>query len=167
MPLFRRPRFTPARDGTFKVRLDPTERALLAGLPDQMEGILASGQDDGAAVRLFPPAYTDRDDLGAEYRRLMRDELVRRRIEAVQTVRDTAGADSLTAEQLDAWMRVLNDARLVLGTILDISEEDDGRDIDAGADDATQRVLYYVLSGIVADAVDALSGALPRTPGEG
>ncbi len=166
MPVFRRPRFTPGRDGRFKVRLDATERALLSGLPDQLEGLLSSGTADGVAIRLFPTAYPDRDDLDAEYRRLMREELVRRRIEALQVVRDTTAADTLTVEQLDAWMRVLNDARLVLGTMLDVSEDQDVLDVDPDAEDATQRVLYYVLSAIVADAVDALSGALPRTPGE-
>ena len=30
----------------------------------------------------------------------------------------------MTGEQLSAWMGILNDFRLVLGTMLDVSEED-------------------------------------------
>ena len=32
--------------------------------------------------------------------------------------------DELTEDELLAWLRSLNDVRLVLGTILDVSEED-------------------------------------------
>jgi hypothetical protein len=112
-------------------------------------------------VRLFPPAYLEEAELDAEYHRLMRDELVRRRLDAVATLRDTVDGDHLTAEQLHAWARVLNDVRLVLGTLLDVSEDTDVLAVAPEADDATQRVVYVVLSSIVDDAVEALSAGLP------
>jgi hypothetical protein len=157
MRFFAKPHFARNRDGTYSLRLDESERALLASLPDQLEALLQSPDPGLAGTRLFPPAYTDDEELDVEYQRLMRDELIRRRVEALGTLRDTAGADSLTADQLDAWARVVNDARLVLGTLLDVSEDEDPLDTDPDAADAHQRVVYVVLSGLVADAIDALS----------
>jgi hypothetical protein len=157
------PHFTRTRAGDYKLRLDPAERALLSNLPDQLEALLSSPSPEleDAAVRLFPPAYVGDQERDAEYQRLMRSELVRRRIEAVAMVRETLDAPRLTAEQLDAWLRVLNDVRLVLGTVLDVSEDEDPTDIDPEAEDAPQRVAYVMLSALVSDAVDALTGALP------
>jgi hypothetical protein len=164
--IFARSRFVPTRGGEFKLRLDDDERALLATLPDQMEALLTtggpgSGEAGLGMVRLFPPAYLEEEQLDAEYHRLMRDELVRRRLDAVATLRDTIGADHLTAEQLHTWARVLNDVRLVLGTLLDVSEDTDVLAVDPESDDATQRVVYVVLSSIVDEAVEALSAGLP------
>jgi len=166
MGMFTRSHFTPTRSGDYRLRLDDDERQLLRTLPDQLEGLLAQdGADAGAAgfgmVRLFPPAYLDERELDAEYHRLMRSELIQRRVEALGVVRETIDAERLTDEQLNAWMRVLNDVRLVLGTVLDVSEDTDPLDADPEDDDYGQRVVYVVLSGLVAEAVDALAGNLP------
>lgn len=166
MPFLLRPHFVRTRSGDYKLRLDPDERTLLATLPDQLQALLETGGPGAGAaglgmVRLFPPAYLEEHELDAEYHRLMREELVHRRLEAVAVLRETIDADRLTAEQLDAWVRVLNDVRLVLGTLLDVSEDQDPLDVDPEAEDAPQRLAYVVLSNLVADAVDALSGSLP------
>ena len=154
-------RFSRKRDGTFKVSVGEDERALLAALPDQLEAMLKAPGPE--AQRLFPPAYAANeafDEFEEEYQRLMRDELVRRRVERLETMRDSIDATVLTADQLDAWVRALNDARLVLGTLLDVSEEQDPLDVEPDAPDTHQRVVYVVLSSIVSDAVDALSGSV-------
>jgi len=166
MGFFARPHFVRTRAGDYKLRLSEDERALLRSLPDQLQTLLeAGGPDSGVEgigmVRLFPPAYLEDRDRDEEFHRLMREELVNRRLEALGVLRDTIGGDRLTEEQLGAWMRVLNDVRLVLGTLLDVSEDRDPLDVDPEAPDVPQRVAYVVLSELVADAVDALSGALP------
>ncbi len=123
MGLFnRRRRFTRAAGGGYTVYLGDDERALLSALPDQLEALVRGGPSD-ATTRLFPPAYATDAEQEAEYRRLMGDELVRRRIEAAAVLRDTVGRDRLTEEELHAWVGVLNDLRLVLGTLLDVSED--------------------------------------------
>ncbi|MHB8467118.1 MAG: DUF2017 family protein [Acidimicrobiales bacterium] len=158
MPFFAKRHFVRNRDGTYKLRLDPEERALLATLPGQLEALLQAADPGVAGTRLFPPAYPSDAQRDAEYQRLMRDELVRRRLSTLAIVRDTVATDQLTADELDAWARAINDARLVLGTLLDVSEDEDPMDVDPDAPDAHQRVAYVVLSGLVADAVDALAG---------
>jgi hypothetical protein len=166
MGFLRRTHFVRTGSGDYKLRLSKEERDMLASLPDQLEALLVAGGPDSGAeglgmVRLFPPAYLDDRSLDEEYHRLMRDELVRRRLESLSVVRETVRAERLDDAQLNAWMRVLNDARLILGTVLDVSEDSDVLDVDPESPDLPQRVLYLLLTGLVDEAVSALAGGLP------
>ena len=160
MGLFTKRRFTRTSDGSYTVRLRDDERALLAALPDQLEALVIA-EPSAATTRLFPPAYADDAEGEAEYRRLMGDELIKHRLDAVATLRDTVDRTRLTGEELSAWVGVLNDVRLVLGTVLDVTEDRDVLDVDPHAEDAAQRVIYVVLSSIVEEGVLALSSGLP------
>jgi len=136
------------------VDLTPDERAVLRALPAQMTELLAA-RDDPALRRLFPPAYAAEGDraLDEEYRRLMGDDLLARHQEALSVLEQTADAETLTAEQLDGWMRALNSIRLLLGTRLDVSEADDRRLLVD-----PEHALYYFLGYLQECAVDALAG---------
>jgi len=160
MALLRRRRFTRTSSGEYTVRLRPEERSLLASLPDQL-GTLVAGGRTAATARLFPPAYSSEPELDAEYQRLMGEELVQRRQAAVELVSTTIGRDRLSEEELQAWVAVCNDLRLVLGTLLDVSEDRDILDVDRGSEDMPQRVLYLLLSEIVEEGVHALAQGLP------
>ena len=106
--------------------------------------------------RLFPTAYPDDPDRDAGYQVFARDlELIEKRRAAVEVIRSTAEADVLTAEELGAWMGVLNDLRLVLGTMLDVSEDDHHIDVDNP--DAEAHVLYQWLGELVHVMVEALT----------
>jgi len=160
MALFRRRRFVRTSSGDFTVRMRPEERALLASLPEQLAALVADGPSP-ATTRLFPPAYAEAPELEEEYQRLMSDELVRRRQETLTVVRDSIGREQLTEAELHAWVGVFNDVRLVLGTLLDVSEDREILDVDPESADMAQRVAYLVLSEIVEEGVVALSTALP------
>jgi hypothetical protein len=143
------------RSGSFQLRLPPEERELLRGLPDQLRELLLS--DDPSTRRLFPPAYVDDPDREQEYRRLMADDLLRRRQAALDIVEETIDADQLDEEQLTAWMGAINDLRLVLGTRLDVSED---MDIDRLADDdplTPAFALYGYLGWLQEQIVAALA----------
>jgi hypothetical protein len=160
MALLRRRRFTRTANGEYTVRMRTEERALLATLPDHLAALVAAGRSP-ATTRLFPPAYSSEPEMDAEYQRLMGDELVRRRQAAVALVRDTIGRDRLTEEELRAWVGVCNDLRLVLGTLLDVTEDRDVLGVDRTSEDMPQRLLYVLLSEIVDEGVHALSQGLP------
>jgi len=164
MALLRRRRFTRTSSGEYTVRLRPEERSLLEALPDQLGALVASGPTS-ATTRLFPPAYSSEPEMDAEYQRLMGDELVRRRQAAVDVVRATIGRERLSEDELQAWVGVCNDLRLVLGTLLDVSEDRDVLDVDRTSEDMPQRVLYLLLSEIVEEGVYALSQGLPPAGG--
>ena len=71
---------------------------------------------------------------------------------------ETLDARDVDEAQLTAWMRSLNDLRLILGTKLDVSEDEDPMDIAADAPDAQERWLYLALGALLEDVVDALAG---------
>lgn len=81
--------------------------------------------DNPGLQRLFPTAYADDPEKDAGYQVLARGELIDGRRTSLTTVIETAEADELDGETLDAWMRVVNDLRLVLGTNLNVSESVD------------------------------------------
>ena len=143
------------RSGEFQVRLEPEEREVLRSLPGQLRELLHEGDDD-ALRRLNPPAYTDEPELEEEYQRLMGDDLRRRRLEALDTMEATVGADRLGEDELTAWMRSINDMRLVLGTRLAVSE-DTAMEVDPLDPRAPAVALYGYLSWLEEQVVEALS----------
>ena len=80
------------------------------------------------------------------------------------TLAETAGATSLTEEQLHIWSQALNDLRLYLGTRLDLSEETTDEDF-AVEDDRDLFILYSWLGFLQEETIEALSRALPRGGG--
>jgi hypothetical protein len=107
--------------------------------------------------RLFPPAYTGDDDAERSFVAVSRAELLDHHRGALQILSDTASAKSLDEEQLQGWLTALNDVRLVLGTVLDISEETEGPEHPI----SQQMAVYYYLSGLQAELVEFLSNSLP------
>ncbi len=146
-------------DGTFAVRLSDDERALLAGLVDQLDELVDAGPDDPLAKRLFPVAYPDDAAREAEYRLLAGEELRASRRSALEVMRSTTQATVLTEEQVSAWLQSINALRLVLGTRLDVQEDDDGT-IDPDDPEANARALYHYLSALTDVIVTGLSATL-------
>jgi len=142
------------RDGDhILVLLEPDERDLVAELARQFHSVVAADEDPDL-TRLYPTAYVDDCERQTDYTDLVHEDLVRTRLEAADTVVVTSQSNSLDNEQLDAWMQVLNGLRLLLGTRLDISEEDG---FDPEAADAPQRALLAWLGFLLEEAVGAAS----------
>jgi Domain of unknown function (DUF2017) len=147
-------------DGDYVLRLPDGERALLRGLPGELESVLEAAPEDPVLRRLFPRAY-ENDEEEAAYRELMGDELLEGRRRALQVLAETAEAERLTGEQAQAWLTALNDLRLVLGTRLDVSDE---TLLEGLADDdprAPELALYAYLSWLQEQLVEALAAELP------
>jgi len=142
----------------YRLDVPDTERELLRRLLPQLRAVLTDeAAADERARRLFPPAYTDDEAADAEYQRLMREDLVASHLAALETVETSLDATELSEEQLVAWMSAVNSVRLVLGTLLDVSEElDIGRLPDA-TPDIESYALYAYLSNLLGDMVDALN----------
>ena len=133
------------------IRLEEEERLMLVDLAGQFRSVVADDHDPGLR-RLYPTAYPDNPDWDADYTGLVHDDLVQLRLEAANTVEATAGSPSLADDELADWMQVLNGLRLLLGTRLDISEEDQ---FDPEADDAPARALLAWLGFLLEEAVVA------------
>jgi hypothetical protein len=158
-------RFRSGRDGTLTVSLAEEELALLRALPDQLRDVFDEGTDDPARARLFPRAYLDptAESEEAEWQALVHPSLLRERLDALALITvtlDRAVSDGewwqvdLTPEEVQAWLGVLNDTRLVLGTRLGVTEEE--RALDPADPEAGAYALYQWLTWVQGDLLQEL-----------
>ena len=137
--------------------IPPPEQEVLRHVLPQLRDLLTLGSTDDRTRRLFPTAYAEDAEADAEYSGYMRGELVASRLAALDMVESTLGAKDLTEEQAVAWLQSINSVRLVLGSLLDVTEE---LDIEALPDDHPEIegfVLYGYLSLLLDELVAALS----------
>lgn len=145
-------------DNSFDVMLPAEDRRVLGSLATQMREFLADGDcGDPARDRLFPIAYPTDDDRQTEYRLLVHGELEESHLGALAVLEESSGAGTLDEDQLMAWMRSINQVRLVLGSRLDISE--DGAERPASFDDpaAASFGVYDYLTWLQDEIVEALA----------
>lgn len=139
----------------FEIRLPDQFRELLVNLATQLRELLVSGEEDGLE-RLFPPGYANDEERAEEYRLLTHDELLEKRLAAIEVLEHTATETRVDEDQLTAWMKAINDVRLVLGTRLDVTE--DSEEVDPMDPRAPALELYRDLGYVVGDIVHALAG---------
>jgi hypothetical protein len=147
------------RDGRYAVKLDPSVRAVLVTMAEQLSPIL--GPDEPMTRRLFPPAYAGDDEQGAEqvYRNLVDNALVNHHREAFAVMAATAQSDILTEAELDSWLSAVGSLRLVLGTRLDVSEEMEVPDPEDPT--APEYALYELLGQLQYLMIEVLAAGLP------
>jgi hypothetical protein len=148
----------PLRDGGYRVRLGDDERRTLGALLVELRGLIQG--EDAAVSRLFPAAYRDDAEASEEYDRLVRGELVARRLEAIDTVETSIRADRLDEAQLAAWCGALNDLRLVLGEQLGVTEDLYEEGIRQDDPRAPGLALYGWLTWLQGHVVEALASRL-------
>ncbi|MDQ1468403.1 MAG: hypothetical protein QOH10_2818 [Actinomycetota bacterium] len=157
------------RGGQVVVRLEPLEAETLVAVVAELRAVLEAGAgNDPVSRRLFPRAYLDPTEEEAEeqWQSLVQPDLLRTRLDALAamtaslTTADPTRRGNLEIVLDDAsqaqWLGVLNDARLALGTSLDITEE---TELDHFETDDPQRgrfLLYSALTALEGELVDAL-----------
>ena len=152
------------RDG-YAFNLGDDERQLITRLLTELSQLLMGESDDPRLVRMFPPAYHLADDAeaDAEYQRLMREELVASRLTGISTVNAALQSpEPVDEESMVAFVQAINGLRLVLGTMLDVSEDLDPDDIDDDDPLAGEHHLYSFLSWLLDWAVRALGQSISQ-----
>lgn len=153
-------------DGTYSIHLDQSTRETLIGFVDQLAGLTAARPDDDRLRRLHPDAYHLDPEMDSEWKGFMRPELEASRaasIEAARRILSKVGP--VSDDELNAFMRVMNSLRLVLGTLLGIEDDEtDGPDDVDDLDDhlAAQWALYEFSGWLLEWTVRALSGETDR-----
>lgn len=158
-------RFRAGRDGTLTVSLAEEELGLLRALPEQLREVFDENEEDPARARLFPRAYLDptAETEEAEWQAMVGPSLLRERLDALELITVTLGRAQLvgdwwqidlTPDEVQAWLGVLNDTRLVLGTRLGVTEEE--RVLDPADPDAGPYALYQWLTWVQGDLVEEL-----------
>jgi Domain of unknown function (DUF2017) len=144
------------RSGEYEIRLSAEERDLLRGLAPRMQEVLTDDTDP-VLERLFPVAYPEDEGRQAEYAVLVRGELLDSHLAALTTLEETVDAERLDEERLLAWMRALNEVRLVLGVRLEITEEGDERPANPSDPRAAAFAIYDYLTWLQGEIIDALA----------
>ena len=132
---------------------------MLGSLSASLRDLLLTGSSP-MLRRLYPTAYPSDVEANDAYNELVHDQLLEQRLAALDTLEDTMARDEITVAELSQWMNAINAIRLVLGTRLDLSEDDDPREI---ADDDPDRPLwlsYELLTQMLALIIDALETKL-------
>jgi hypothetical protein len=149
--------FERGEGGAVELRLSRDERSLLAGVVAELRALLDGAPGDPSLRRLFPPAYDEAEDERA-YRDLMGSELLDGRRAALDIVAQTVDRERLNPEEADAWLRALNDLRLVLGTRLDVREDTFAEELRRDDPRAPALAVYGYLSWMQEQLIAALSG---------
>ena len=144
--------FKATKDGDLTVRLDENLRELIRKVTEELREVLLVDDTDQVA-RLYPTAYPDDDELDKDYQEMVQDQLLMDRLDGIDKLQGSLGDQTLSVEMADVWMNTINQARLVLGTQLDVSEDDGPIDED---DPLVQnKVVYQLLSHILEDLTHA------------
>jgi hypothetical protein len=141
------------REDGIEVRLRAQERAVLRSVP----GMLAALEDDeDAQARLNPPAHRDDPAAAEEFRALVSADLARERAADRERFAATIGRRTIADADAEAWLRVVGDLRLVLGTRLGIDQDDWETDPSLGG--STEAALLHYL-GYLQDGLARVLGA--------
>ncbi len=171
------------RGGTLVATLTEQEAGLLRGLVGQLREMLAArvasspqdelaeltgiiagpttAPDDQVLARLFPDFHREDSSLSGGLRALHEPELLATKDGAAGVVLDTCpargGRVRLSDEQAQVWLTALNDVRLALGTVLEVTE--DMPDELAPEDPrATHLAVYHWLTWVQESLIQALVG---------
>ena len=110
--------------------------------------------------RLFPTGYHTNAEHDAEFRRLTHDELAATHKEMVNdSIEFIQRVGELSADELDRFVRAINATRLVVGTILDVSEDDTEPEPDDPLADFWE--MYDFLGWVLYQGLTALTGNAP------
>ena len=135
----------------YVIALGSDESELVRRLIRELREMPTDGSDTpevaSLTARLFPEAHPDDPEAEAEYQRLMRDELVQSKLATFEIVDDalTSGR-TLSDGELVAVMQSVNSIRLVLGVMLDVTDDADEPEVATGFENSPEYALYGYLS---------------------
>ena len=160
-------------DGRVDLTLESVEVELIRDLPEQLRALYEGDHDDLARRRLFPRAYLDPTEEQAEsdWEELVHPGLLQGRLDALaRLTASVAGAEPirrdrfvvhLQPDDVQAWLAVVNDARLALGTRIGVTDDTDLARLDPTTPEAPAVAAYAWLTALEGELVDALLGDLP------
>jgi len=166
-------RFARRRDGRVDLTLERAEADLIRGLPEQLLALYEGERTDPARQRLFPRAYLDPTEEEAEtqWENLVHPDLLAGRLAALQQLSASLDAAEparrdrvvvhIQPDDINAWLSVLNDARLALGSRLGVNEDTDLMQLDPSDADAAGKAAYAWLTYLEGELVETLLGDLP------
>jgi hypothetical protein len=110
----------------------PDEVRVLRKVASEIVALMRDGFDptDPVVERLFPDVYPELPGDSAEFRRYTESDLKSAKIDQAGAIlaalpEDGRGEVRLDGEEAECWLRAINDARLAMGTRLEITGDTD------------------------------------------
>ena len=152
--------------GRVVLRVDDVERGLLISVARQVMDLVQPAEaspdqdplaaqvgwvdgdvgisDDPAVARLLPDAYDDPDD-ARDFRRFTENDLRQSKMQHAMTVVEEIerSGEKVAVTSTDSWLGLLNDARIAIGTRIQISE-DNYEELAGLPDDDPRSGLFHV-----------------------
>ncbi|HEX9697213.1 MAG TPA: DUF2017 family protein [Actinomycetota bacterium] len=153
------------RRGGLELRLGDAEAEILARVFRELRDQVAMNDPPAHLKRLFPVAYPDDTEAQSEFASYTHDDLTAAKLAALETLDRALGrgrvrrglwSTTLDDEETGALLGALNDARLALGTRLDVTEEAEEEPIDESSPDAPAAAVYQWLGWLESLLVDQL-----------
>jgi hypothetical protein len=148
------------------------EVRVLRKVAGEVVALLTDGMDHGDPVvsRLFPDIYPDQPEESQEFRLYTEGDLKTGKIDQAGAILaalpdEGEGEVRLDGEAAEAWLRAINDARLAMGTRLDISAETDlSEELDRAllVDPSSSRVFQLSVYAYLGYLQESLLNALPE-----
>ena len=138
----------------------------------EVVALLTDGMDHGDPVvsRLFPDIYPDHPDDSREFRQYTEGDLKTGKIDQAGAILaalpdEGEGEVRLDGEAAEAWLRAINDARLAMGTRLDITAETDlSEELDEAIliDPGSSRVFQLSVYAYLGYLQESLLNSIPE-----
>ena len=152
--------------GRVVLRVDDVERGLLMSVARQVMDLVQPAEaspdqdplaaqlgwvdgdvgisDDPAVARLLPDAYDDPDD-ARDFRRFTENDLRQAKMQHAMTVVEEIerSGEKVSVASTNSWLGLLNDARIAVGTRIQISE-DNHEELAGLPDDDPRSGLFHV-----------------------
>jgi Domain of unknown function (DUF2017) len=148
------------------------EVRVLRKVAGEVVALLTDGMDHGDPVvsRLFPDIYPERPEDSQEFRQYTEGDLKTGKIDQAGAILaalpdEGEGEVRLDGEAADAWLRAINDARLAMGTRLDITAETDlSAELDEAIliDPGSSRVFQLSVYAYLGYLQESLLNAIPE-----
>lgn len=148
------------------------EVRVLRKVAGEVVALLTDGMDHGDPVvsRLFPDIYPDQPEESRDFRLYTEGDLKTGKIDQAGAILaalpdEGEGEVRLDGEAAEAWLRAINDARLAMGTRLDISAETDlSEELDQAllVDPSSSRVFQLSVYAYLGYLQESLLNALPE-----
>ncbi len=142
-------------DAGLRLTIDDHSRGVVIHLLGELRGELLQAKSSSVSKlsphmkRLFPAAYHNDEQRNEEYRRLTQADLADSHVSAVDdAIALLAPQRVFTAGDLERFVRAINAMRLVLGTLLDVSE-DEPDEVSEDDPTALQREVYDYLGWLL------------------
>jgi hypothetical protein len=148
------------------------EVRVLRKVAGEVVALLTDGMDHGDPVvsRLFPDIYPDRPEDSREFRQYTEGDLKTGKIDQAGAIlaalpEEGEGEVRLDGETAAAWLRAINDARLAMGTRLDITAETDlSEELDEAIliDPGSSRVFQLSVYAYLGYLQESLLNSIPE-----